>query len=236
MKNTISIFAILLFMGFSTLTAQSLTVQRKVNQFTEYVDRFNTNEIYDFSDPSAYEGTPYHNTSFLLGNVYVNNEINASNVALRYNVFADEIEYKETLATDDSEAQAIIKSNDIYVDIMNDFFVVIPEKGYFLVLHDGSNFSFLKKLSKKYHLPREAKDNFDQGSPPTFSDRSAYYIYTKEGAIFEFPNSKKKILAVFGNSENEIKQFCKENDIDLKEEKDLKKVIIFLDSLEGASL
>jgi len=236
MKKTISISVILLFIGFSTLIAQNLAVQRKVNQFTEYVDRFNTNEIYDFSDPKSYEGTPYHHAEYLLGSVYINNELSASNVALRYNVFADEFEYKETLATDDSEATAIIKSSDIYVSIGNEFFVVIPDKGYFLVLYDGANFSFLKKLTKKYHMPKESTNTYDKGTPPTFSDRHSYFIYSKEGAIIEFPNSKKKILAVFGNSEKEIKQYCKENDINLKEEGDLKKVIMYLDKLENASL
>ena len=236
MKKTISISVILLFIGFSTLTAQSLTVQRKVNQFTEYVDRFNTNDIYDFNDPDSYDGTPYYHPEYLSGNIYINNELSAENVALRYNVFADEIEYKETLATDDNEANAIIKSRDIYVSINNEFFVFIPDKGYFLALYDGANFSFLKKLTKKYHLPKESTSTYDKGSPPTFSDRHSYFIYTKEGTIIEFPNSKKKILAVFGNSEKELKQYCNENNLNLKEEDDLKKVIMYLDKLENASL
>lgn len=231
MKKTISISVILLFIGFSILTAQKPNSQREVNQVSEYVDRVNTNDIYDFSNPESYKGTPYYNTEYLLGSVYVNNELSASNVALRYNVFADEIEYKETLETDDSEAEAIVKSSDIYVTIGKDFFIVIPDKGYFHVLYDGENFSFLNKLTKKYHPPRYSKNTYDKGSPPTFSDRNSYFIYTKEGAIHELPNSKKKILAVFGNSEKELKQYCKENDLNLKEEGDLKKAIMYLDNL-----
>jgi hypothetical protein len=236
MKKTISISIILLLIGTSTLFAQNLTTQRKVNQFTEYLDRFNTNDIYAFSDPNSYEGTPFYHTKFLLGSVYINNELSASNVALRYNVFADEIEFKKTLATEDSEAKAIIKSNDIYVKIEDEFFVVIPDNGYFLVLFDGANFSFLKKLTKKYHLPKESKNTYEKGSPPTFSDRFTYFIYTKEGSIKEFPSSKKKIFAAFGNNEKEIKQYCKEEKLDLKNEDDLKKAIIYLDKLENTSL
>ncbi len=130
---------------------------------------------------------------------------------------------------DDSEAQAIIKSNDIYIDLDNEFFVFIPEKGYFLVVYDGTNFSLLKKLIKKYYLPRESSNTYDKGSPPTFSDRHDYYIYTKEGAIYEFPDSKKKKLAVFGDKSNEIKKYCSDNN--LNEEKDLKKAILYLDTL-----
>ena len=54
--------------------------------------------------------------------------------------------------------------------------------------------------------------------------------------MMEFPKSKSKKLKVFGNSEKLIKDYIKKYNLDLNKEKDLKKVIIYLDGAEGASL
>ena len=52
----------------------------------------------------------------------------------------------------------------------------------------------------------------------------------------ELPKSKNKKLQAFGNSEKLIKNYIKEKNLDLNKEKDLKKAIMYLDGVEGASL
>jgi len=235
MKKTIILITVIL-MAATPLFAQNLVTQRKVAFFTEYVDRFNTNEIYDINAPGAYQGSPYYNNSFLLGNVYYNNKLLQKNIALRYNVFADEMEFKKSITDDDDSAQAIIKSQDIFVTIGSVAFVFIPSKGYFEAIYDGINYSFIKKITKKYYPPRPAANTYDQGALASFQEKETYFIYTKEGAIYEFPKSKNKRLKVFGNSQKEVSKYIKENKLNIEKEKDLKRVIIFLDNLENSSL
>lgn len=226
---------IFLFIGLS-LFSQNRNSQLFVDTFTDYVDTFNTKEIYDVNNPDNYVGTPYFNNSYQLGNIYLNNELLLNNVALRYNVFADEIEHKENINDDHESAKAIVKSKDIYVTINNQQIVFVPNNGYFLVINDGINYSLIKKLTKKYFPPRKAANTYDKGSLATFADRFVYYIYTKEGEIIELPKSKSKKLKAFGKSEKIVKDYTKEYDLDLNKEKDLKKVIMYLDGVEGATL
>ncbi len=218
------------------LVAQNLVTQRKINFFTEYIDRFNTHEIYDVNNPDEFIGSPYYFNSFLLGNVYYNNQLLQKNIALRYNVFADEMEYKKNITDEDAKAQAIVKSQDIFVTIEDKAFVFIPSKGYFEVIYDGINFSYLKKITKKYYPAKLAKNTYDQGTPAEFQNRETLYIYTKEGAIFELPKSKKKRLKTFGNSEKIVNNYAKENNLNINDEKDLRKIIMYLDGVGGATL
>mgnify|MGYP002628136586 FL=1 len=236
MKKIIYNTILLLVIGCSFATAQNRNSQRQTEWFVYNADRYDTKRIYDPAAPENYEGTPYYLDDFLLGNVYLENEVILSNAALRYNAVADEIEFKESLNGDDEKAKALVKSKEIYAKIMKDTFVFIPSKGYYLVVFDGNNFSLLKKVTKKYFPAKKAKNNYERSTLAEFEDRFSYSIYTKNGEMMEFPKSKSKKLTVFGNSEKLIKDYIKKYNLDLNKEKDLKKAIIYLDGVEGASL
>ena len=236
MKKTLYNTIIFLFIGYSFAIAQNINSQRQTELFVRNADKYDTSTIYDPANPENYKGTPYHSDNFLTGNVYIENEIILSNVALRYNAIADEIEFKESLNSNDKEVKALVKSKEIYAKIMKDIFVFIPSEGYYLVVFDGDNFSLLKKVTKKYFPAKKAKNNYERSTLAEFEDRFSYSIYTKNGEMTEFPKSKSKKLKVFGNSEKLIKDYIKKYNLDLNKEKDLKKVIIYLDGVEKASL
>ena len=236
MKKTLYNTIIFLFIGYSFAIAQNINSQRQTELFARNAYKYDTSTIYDPANPENYKGTPYHSDNFLTGNVYIENELILSNVALRYNAIADEIEFKESLNSNDKEVKALVKSKEIYAKIMKDIFVFIPSEGYYLVVFDGDNFSLLKKVTKKYFPAKKAKNNYETSTLAEFEDRFSYSIYTRNGEMVEFPKSKSKKLKAFGNSEKLIKDYIKEKDLDLNKEKDLKKVIIYLDGVEGASL
>jgi len=141
MKKIIYNTIIFLFVGCSFAIAQNRNLQRQTEWFVYHANVYDTRSIYDPVSPENYEGTPYYLENFLLGNVYLENEVVLSNGALRYNAVADEIEFKESLNDDDKNAKALVKSKEIYAKIMKDTFVFIPSKGYYLVVFDGNNFS-----------------------------------------------------------------------------------------------
>jgi len=236
MKKTLYNTIIFLFIGYSFAIAQNINSQRQTELFARNAYKYDTSNLYDPANPENYKGTPYHSDNFLTGNVYIENELILSNVALRYNAIADEIEFKESLNSNDKEVKALVKSKEIYAKIMKDIFVFIPSEGYYLVVFDGDNFSLLKKVTKKYFPAKKAKNNYERSTLAEFEDRFSYSIYTKNGEMTEFPKSKSKKLKAFGNSEKLIKDYIKKYNLDLNKEKDLKKVIIYLDGVEGASL
>ena len=125
MKKEIIIGIGLCFITLLGVNAQVFDTPYGTRQFTndlylldEYIKR--QSKGVDFKDTDSYKGTPYNHPSYLPGNVYKNDELMASNVALRYNAIADEMEIKESLGSSDDDARVLTKSPDIFVKIRND--------------------------------------------------------------------------------------------------------------------
>ncbi len=231
-----------LILGSFTLMSQNLATQRKTNQFTEHIDRFNENDIYDIKDPSTYEGTPYNNYNFLIGNVYLNNEIISKGIGLRYNIYNDEIEVKESLQNDNSDIKSLTKSSDINVSILNTSYVFLPIGqplsigGYFKVSYRGDNLILYKKLQKKFYPPKKAATSLTKDILATFIDRHNYYLVSNEGKYFEIPNSKNKFLKLFVENKEAVKNYIKEGNIDINKEKDLVRLVNYIDGLNISEL
>ena len=122
MKNTFIAFAIILIT--TTVSAQNFGGGYGSRQFTsdlfqmdEYIKR--QNKGIDFKDTESYTGTPYNNPNYLIGNIYRNNELWATNIAIRYNAMADEMEIKESLQSPDEDARVLTKSPDVFVKNWN---------------------------------------------------------------------------------------------------------------------
>ncbi|MCF6307149.1 MAG: hypothetical protein L3J09_04250 [Flavobacteriaceae bacterium] len=252
MKKSVLIILLLFISNTTSIYAQySNTIQinaapgnmetmNRFYQLDEFIKRLD-NGI-DYSDVDSYNGTPYATPVFLLGNIYEKSTLLANNIALRYNAISDEIEVKESMTTSDDEAKPLTKSIDIYVKINEDIFIFAPYQGgienggYFLVLFEGEKYNFYKKLVKKFTPAKKATTSITTDTPAIFKDRPVYYIVTKDGKYYEFPSSKNKKLKVFGEKKEEVKKYVKENNLDLNNEKDLKKAIVYFDNLESSKL
>lgn len=239
MRNLILVGAVLC-MSLS-VTAQGFDGVYGNRQFTndlyqmdEYIKR--QNKGIDFEDTDSYIGTPYNHPSYLLGNVYKNDELWATNVALRYNAVADEMEIKESLTTNNSEAKVLTKSPDVYVKIVNDIYIFAPYKGgiegggYFHVLFEGTKIGLFKKPKKSFTQAKKATTSITRDLPASFKDKPVYYIVDKDGRYYELPSSRSKKLKVFGKNKDAIKDYVRKNQLDLNDEKQLIRVIKHFDT------
>ncbi|WP_432412662.1 hypothetical protein [Rasiella sp. SM2506] len=242
MKKCIIIF-ILFSIGSSGLEAQETQTRRFINgiyQLDEFIKR--QDKFVDYKDTASYNGTPYNNPSFLPGNVYQNKKLMASNVALRYNAVADEIEIKEYLETPISKAKPLPKSPDIFVKIVDAIFVFVPylgrieDGGYFQVLYEGDKIDIFKKLNKKFYPAKPAKTSITRNILAKFEDRPVYYLVAKNGKFYELPSARSKKLKVFGKYQEVIKKFVAKNKLNLNNEEDLIDTIIYFNSLENIEL
>ena len=242
MKKCI-LLLILFSLGSSGLKAQESQTRRFVNslyQLDEFIKR--QDKFIDYTDTDSYMGTPYNNPSFLPGNIYEKEKLLASNVALRYNAIADEIEVKESLETPISKARSLPKSPDIFVKIVNDIFVFAPYRGgiegggYFQVLYEGGKVDVFKKLNKKFYPAKPAKTTITRGTLAKFEDRPVYYLVNKNGKFYELPSSRSKKLKVFGKNQDIIKAFVDKNRLNLNDESDLIETIIYFNSLTNIEL
>jgi len=231
MRRIVIFLAIYLSVYNLTINAQNRAIQRETELFFERLDLTGDYNLLRTLDPITYKGTPYYNDSFLLGNIFYDNELLKKNVALRYNVFFDEIEYKKALNLADENYKILIKTENLYTTINQEVFVFRNGFGYFLVLFDGTNISLLKKISKKYFPPKKAATSLTKDYPAEFKDRFEYYLITKDKEIQLLPNSKNKRLKVFSKNKA-LKDYIEKNKINLSNQSDLEKLIRYYDSLD----
>lgn len=149
---------------------------------------------------------------------------------LRYNIFADEIEIKDP--TSDSYS-SLIKSPEFFAKINNDLYMYVlgENGGYFKVLTEGKNYDLYKKSTVIYRDVVPPKDPYSRETPAQFTRNDIYYIVSKGGSFYELPNNRKKFVSIFKSNQKEIDQYIKKNKIDLKDEKDMIKVMNHIDSL-----
>lgn len=239
MKKTVFTLALACTLNIFTIDAQVTTLadQRNTMFFMENVERIGSNNATYLPDESI--GSPYNNPIFLLGNIYENNKVIASNYALRYNAMQDEIEVKENLYAEDNDLKILTKNPEIYVKIMDDMFVFRDaieeshEAGYFQVLYVGNTYNLYKKAAKKYYPAKKAQNSFESDVLATYVDRPIYYLVSQEGNFQEFGSSKNKRLKLFQNKQSEIKKLVKSGKLDLTKEEDLLRVVKYYDTISS---
>lgn len=242
MKKIVFTLALLSTLSIFTIDAQITTMadQRRAMYFMEYVERQGSNNDKYLDDEHV--GSPYSNPIFLLGNIYEQNKVIASNYALRYDAMADEIEVKKNLYVEDSDIQVLSKNPEIYVKIMSDMFVfrdpieesATHEAGYFQVLYVGNTYNLYKKIIKKYYPAKKAQNSFEKDVLATYVDRPIYYLVSEAGNFQEFGSSKNKRLKLFQNKQPEVKKLVKSGKLDLTKEEDLLRVVKYYDVISSA--
>jgi hypothetical protein len=182
----------------------------------------------------AIKDEAYANSNFVQGKIFQDDNLLRSNIPMRYNAYADEIEIKSH--TSEKDYGALTKDPSIYVKMGNDIYVFIPyegsnEKGgYFNILADGKTYDLYKKTTTVFQEPTKAKTSYQRDTPPSFNKTTKYYL-VKNGIFFELPTSKAKLLKVMDSKKNEMKTYIGENNLDLDKEADLIKAVTYFDSL-----
>ena len=236
MKKTI-LTVVLCVLTLNTALAQfdSAMFVSDVFLLDTYIKR--QNKDVNFKDTKTYKGTPYNNPSFLLGNIYKEGKLLADNLAIRYNAVADEMEVKQFFNSDDENARVLTKSQDIYVKIVDDIYVFVPYQGgvenggYFQVIFEGSQIALYKKHIKDFKPEKKATSSITKTLPAVFKDKPVFYLVTKSGKFYQMPKSRSKKLKVFGEKQNQMKAFTKQNNLDLNKQKDLLTAVIYFDTL-----
>jgi hypothetical protein len=188
-------------------------------------------------DYNNIEGSPYANEEFLPGNIYQDNQLVYNNILLRYNIFSDEIEIKNSGDAKEDSFGALVKNPEAFVKILNTIYVFVPlegsnEKGnYFTVVSEESVFDLYKKTQVSYKAPFKASTSYERDRPGTFEKKNSYFLVSKVGTFYELPSNKSKVIKAMGKKEKEVKAFIKKNKTNLKSEEDIIKLVKHYNSL-----
>ncbi len=180
-------------------------------------------------------GSIYANKEFQTGSVYKDGTLVASNVALRYNVQAEEIEMKAN--TNTTVANVIKTSENISVRILNDDFVYLisPDKnqkaGYFMVIAEGGKLTVYKKIIKDFIEGKESANSYSRDIPDTFKEKEQLYIVSAAGSLTKLPKGKTKREKLLVSQQNQMSSYIQTNNLNLRKEKDFNKALDYFNAL-----
>lgn len=215
-----------LAIGIPFLQVFSQTGSASLNPGLDVMFKFNELKL---RDPNAYtriEGTPYFTDDFVNSKLYFikGDSVDAS---IRYDMYKDELEFNrndQIVYLDKSYIRKVKMGNEL-LEVHN--YKVGDEvlTGCFFCIKSGKN-SLLKKTSVTFKEAENAK-GYQDAIPNRFEKNEAeYFLSTEEGQFFKVKN--KNDLEVNFVGKPEISKFIKDNKIKPGKEKDLLKLIDFL--------
>lgn len=181
--------------------------------------------------PDNVVGSQYFIQEFLPGKVVVNDSI-SYNAMLRYNAYSDEIEMQK-----DGKISGLFKRPYLSAIINNDNFTIQnfqtdagQKVGYFQTLVTGPVSLYAKK-TKLYSPGKKATSTYTKDVPPTFTDEIDYFILNTNELVLQKIKLKTKSIIELLGEDVKLKKFAKENEIEIKKENDLIKLINYYNGL-----
>jgi len=179
------------------------------------------------------KGSPYEDKNFKIGKIFSDDNESTMAVMMRYNILFDEIEIKNEV---EGEVKIVNKDSNIKASMGTDRYIYLPEDnlpigGYFKILNFSKPYRIYKKLTTKYVEGEEAETVYSMEKKPSFPLKVTYYLADANNNLKELPNGKSKILKMLPGKEKELKNYIKTNKLNLKEEKDLAKLIDYFNEI-----
>jgi hypothetical protein len=178
------------------------------------------------------KGFPYYNADFLPARFGDTSVV----LPIRYDVFKGTVEILKNDGVYEVPNENILKDSPlskftfeksretlILVDTHNEL------SGYFFRLADGKN-QLLKKIIVEFKPEIPAPNHLIQAIPPRFEKQDPIYFIKTEEDFIKIPKDIIEFLNYFPENKDEISDFVKKNKIKLNREKDLIKLVNFLNS------
>ena len=180
------------------------------------------------------------NENFVEGKVFINGKLNKKNVLLRYNIYAEEIEIKNTKYS--TSYEALYKDPDIYASIGGTIYIFAPYEdsinkgGYFALIQPGDYYTLYEKSTITFKS-FETRSAYRPRQPAKFIKSKDFYLVTKSGKFFKLPKRKSKLAKVMDEKKKkEIENYLDNNKIDLDNRYDVIRLFKYYDSLLTDSL
>lgn len=220
----------LITIALTLITA--IAVNAQANFFNEavrwnkFIDRVNSPK----GQPLYYadiEGNAYLSRLFLNANIQ-----NATNlIPARYNTYTDTVELQN--GEDIFELPKSIKYGRVefltpsavlvYVTTGN-----IPQ-GYYLELAKGK-YTLLKKMKSEFREGSPAVNSFTPAIPPKFENLSPVYYIKTDAEVIKLTKNAKDLVTAMPEKKDAITDFVKANKIKFTEDRDLIKLVTFLNT------
>lgn len=187
-------------------------------------------------------GSPYTDNNFKLGTLYYNDE-KQGEIYYRYNAYNEEIEVKQT-KLEKEVIQGLSTNKSVRLKKENGNFISFKTfvdkndntlNGYLTLLHDGETFDLYERIKVKFTEAQKAQNSFVKATPNRFTQFTEYYLHKKGVNRIDEVNLKNRkfIKMVNPQKRSQLKEYLKENDLNIKEEADLIEAVKFLNQISN---
>ncbi len=181
---------------------------------------------------SDVQGTPYLNDKFEPGKVTILQDTVYENIALRYNAFTDDLEFKRRDSVFNIAFKTVVKKAEFGGNTFScrSFEANgVSRDGFFKVLTEGKA-TLLARYTIQFFDREEAKA-FSDYQPARFEEPVKQYFMSLEGTSARLISNKKSLLRMFGDHQNEMDSFISKNKLSIKDDEELCKIISHFNSL-----
>ena len=185
-----------------------------------------------------FRGSPYTSNEFKSTKLFYKDEL-VGDIFYRFNSLNQEIEIKATNSQDEG-IRALGRDKEIAIDIdgrQMSFKTFIDKtnrttNGYLITLVDTGEYKLYKRHFATFQEGLKASNSFAKDVPAKFTQYVEYYIEREGADRVDYIKLKKgSVLKTVSNEKRTaLKDYIKENELNLRKEGDLVQVIQFLNS------
>ena len=226
---------IMFFLLLSVSTVVQAQVNYEIRQGIEFflTNKMNMGELKNDLNLSDIQGSPYLKDEFVNGSIYTVQNEEYVDVPMRYNVYNDEMEFKDA----NGEVKAIAAPEVLEkIEIGNQKLYYIPywaakkmKHGYFDLVTGGKASLFIKH--KVIFKDAEEPGAYKEEVPARFiKDQDEYYIRIgKEAAVIV--GNKKDLFEIFPDHKDNIEAFIKKNKIKTNKAESLLELVNYYNTM-----
>jgi len=209
------------YISFSIFLLLAITGWSQNANFTMDVSQLRAETVY-----YDIKGSPYYDDTYHLGHVYFRGEKYI--LFFRFNALEDRVELKDrTRRLFFMHKDAILEptfggKTYKYLYYLQDDSL---KRGYLVRLVNGETVSLYFKPHKVYKQANSPDHGYEGFEKPEFQDASGYYIQFGQQLPQEIKMGKRHLLKLLKGKEAELEHYIKQQELNLRQEKDVIKLI-----------
>jgi hypothetical protein len=188
--------------------------------------------VYDDAQSKEAVGSPYVE-NFRLAKIVDYNKL----YLIRYDAVNDEMQAKndkdEIIIIDKNTIKKVTFTNNGSIYKLFDYtYKEELKRGYLKIIYEDQKISLLKKEITKFFPEKKAASSYQNDIPPIYKKMTGiHFISNKKTGFLNSFDKKKDFLKLFSKEKNDLEKFIKKEKVNFKKEKDLIRLIKYLNSL-----
>jgi len=184
------------------------------------------------------DGHQYFLDDWGTGKITINDSINTVQARIQFDMVSGEPiignahRAKKGFILRDKSITGFVINNTKFVRIPSSQFQEKMNRNYFVIPMFSNNNYLIINYSKYLKEPYVLRNGYNDGElNKKYLERKEFYILNKDNKYISLKLKKKEILKVLSDKEKELTRYTKDNDLNLKKEKDVGELLTYYHSL-----